>query len=195
MKRNMESSRYKNIIAVTNRNLCERPFLEQIERVCQVHPAAIILREKDLSREEYQSLAEQVVSICKRYEVPCILHFYPEVAGGLGIHAVHLPLWKLREWQERTGKANGWTVGCSIHSVEEALEAKMLGATYLTAGHIYATDCKKGVPARGLSFLREVCGSVTIPVYAIGGIRWEKMREIQECGAAGGCIMSGMMRI
>ena len=37
------------IIAVSNRKLCERPFLEQIERVCQMKPQAIILREKDLS--------------------------------------------------------------------------------------------------------------------------------------------------
>ena len=39
------------IIAVSNRKLCERPFLEQIERVCQMKPQAIILREKDLSEE------------------------------------------------------------------------------------------------------------------------------------------------
>ena len=29
---------YKNVVAVTNRSLCERPFLEQIERVCSCHP-------------------------------------------------------------------------------------------------------------------------------------------------------------
>ena len=36
------------IIAVSNRKLCNRPFLEQIERVCKIHPEAVILREKDL---------------------------------------------------------------------------------------------------------------------------------------------------
>ena len=35
------------IIAVSNRKLCNRPFLEQIERVCKIHPEAVILREKD----------------------------------------------------------------------------------------------------------------------------------------------------
>ena len=34
------------VIAVSNRKLCERPFLKQIERVCQMKPQAIILREK-----------------------------------------------------------------------------------------------------------------------------------------------------
>lgn len=49
------------IIAVSNRKLCERPFLEQIERVCQMKPQAIILREKDLSEEEYRILSEEVL--------------------------------------------------------------------------------------------------------------------------------------
>ena len=40
----------------------------------------------------------------------------------------------------------------------------------MTAGHIYATDCKQGLPPRGLDFLEEVCRAVDIPVWAIGGI-------------------------
>ena len=37
-----------NIIAITNRHLCSRPFMEQLERVCKLHPHAIVLREKDM---------------------------------------------------------------------------------------------------------------------------------------------------
>ena len=88
-------------------------------------------------------------------------------------------------------------IGTSVHSVEDALEAQKLGATYITAGHIYATDCKKGLPPRGLDFLRDVCRAVDIPVYAIGGIKIDQAQftDILNCGAAGGCIMSGMMNI
>ncbi|WP_455958797.1 thiamine phosphate synthase, partial [Anaerotignum lactatifermentans] len=79
----------------------------------------------------------------------------------------------------------------------EAEEAEKLGATYITAGHIYATDCKKGLPPRGLTFLEEVCRRVSIPVYAIGGIKIneKQLREVIDCGAKGGCIMSGMMQL
>ena len=81
-------------------------------------------------------------------------------------------------------------------AVATALKAEKLGATYLTAGHIYATDCKKGVPPRGLDFLRNVCEKVNIPVYAIGGIHvgTGQMEEVMKCGAKGGCIMSEMMK-
>ena len=64
---NAGAAEYRNIIAVTNRKLCERPFLEQVERICQMHPKALILREKDLSEKEYEELAKKVMAICAEY--------------------------------------------------------------------------------------------------------------------------------
>ena len=87
-------------------------------------------------------------------------------------------------------------LGSSVHSLEEAEEAFSLGAEYLTAGHIYATDCKKGLPPRGTAFLEEICRAVPVPVYAIGGIRLEQeqIEKTLAAGARGVCIMSGAMR-
>ena len=186
---------YKNIIAVTNRSLCARPFTEQIERVCSYHPKAVILREKDLPEEEYLLLAEQILGICGRYQVPCILHTYVNVAEKLEHPYIHLPLFLLEKYQGKLG--NFQQIGSSVHSVEDALKAQSLGATYLTAGHIYVTDCKKGLQPRGLEFLMNVCEAVTIPVYAIGGIHpgTEQLSEVMDHGAAGGCIMADMMKI
>ena len=45
----MSDSIYRHIIAITNRLLSRRPFDVQIERICRLHPHALILREKDLS--------------------------------------------------------------------------------------------------------------------------------------------------
>ena len=166
------------------------------ERVCRLQPKAVILREKDLSEEEYLKLAEEVLEMARKYKVECRLHFYWEVALTLEQSAIHLPLWKLREMKEEDKKRFA-IIGTSIHSVEEAREAQMLGSTYLTAGHIYTTDCKKGVAPRGIAFLQEVCSQVSIPVYAIGGIhvREEQIAEVMDAGASGGCVMSGMMTI
>ena len=186
---------YKNVITVTNRKQSSRPFMEQMERVVKLHPKAVILREKDLSEEEYAELAAQILTLCKQYQVPCMLHTYLETARKLQHPYIHLSLFLLKENSEKL--SDFLAVGCSIHSVEEAKEAQKLGATYLTAGHIYTTDCKKGLPPRGLDFLREVCNAVTIPVYAIGGIHagTGQIREVMECGASGACIMSEMMKI
>lgn len=190
---------HKQVIAVTNRRLCSRPFLEQIERVCRYQPGALILREKDLPEAEYTQLAGDVLAVCGRYGVPCILHTYPNAARALDCTAIHLPLPLLRSFQEAPGNPlrDFSVIGASVHSVDEAREAEHLGATYLTAGHIYTTDCKKGVPPRGTEFLRHICQAATLPVYAIGGIKAEErqLAEVMDCGAKGGCIMSGMMTL
>ena len=178
------------IICVTNRALCKGDFLERMKAIAGCAPAGIILREKDLSKEEYHVLARQVMEICKQYRVPCILHFYADVAVELKAQAFHAPLSVLRNMTDRQRFS---VLGASCHSVREAVEAQQLGCTYIVAGHIFSTDCKKGVPPRGLSFLREVCSHVTVPVYAIGGINSENFAAVTAAGAKGGCVMSGWM--
>lgn len=184
---------FSKIIAISNRHLCRRPFLEQVERALSYHPKAFLLREKDLSKEEYLKLAEKVKKLCDHYQVPLIPHFYPEAAQMLKIQIVHLPLWK---FQEVSGTWKG-RVGVSIHSTEDVKLAQELGAAYLTAGHIFATDCKKGLAPRGLSFLREICEKGSVPVYGIGGIRLDplQIKTVLDQGANGVCIMSEMMKI
>lgn len=181
-----------DILCITNRVLCKEDFLTRIDRIAAAHPAGIVLREKDLSPKAYQALAEQVLPICQSHAVPCILHSYPQAANTLGVSAIHLPLPILRELSEQQRKSFR-ILGASCHSVEDAKEAEALGCTYITAGHVFVTDCKKGVPPRGLAFLRAVCESVRIPVWAIGGIAPDNIGSVLETGAKGGCVMSGLM--
>lgn len=183
-----------DIICVTNRTLCKENFLERIEKIAKEHPKGIIFREKDLSEqtETYAELAKEVLAICDQYHTPCILHSFVEVAKELNCNAIHLPFPTLRRLSEKDRRY--FTVlGASCHSVEEAKEAQRLGCTYIIVGHIFETDCKKGIAGRGLSFLQEVCEAVSIPVYAIGGITTKNINEVRKAGAAGACIMSGLM--
>lgn len=181
-----------DFICITNRKLCREPFLNRIETVAALKPKAIVLREKDLDGSEYVSLASDVAEICKNHGVTLVLHNFIDAAKQLEIDKIHLPLSVLREMSDGDKKLFS-VVGCSCHSVDDALEACRLGATYITAGHIFVTDCKKGVPPRGLDFLRNVCNASSVPVYAIGGIKFSDIETLKACGASGGCIMSGYM--
>jgi thiamine-phosphate pyrophosphorylase len=181
-----------NILCVTNSSLCKEAFLSRIEKIAKAKPKGIILREKDLNEADYQSLAARVMDLCKRYQTPCILHSFASVALRLKGDAIHLPMHLLRQMSEDQ-KAQFAVIGASCHSVREAKEAEALGCTYLTAGHIFPTDCKKGLPGRGLDFLGKVCRSVSIPVYAIGGISQQTYPSVRQAGAKGACIMSGLM--
>ena len=85
-------------------------------------------------------------------------------------------------------------IGTSIHSVEDAVFAESHGADYITAGHIFTTDCKKGLPGRGIDWLKSICHAVSIPVYAIGGISDANIFMLSDCNIAGYCMMSASMK-
>lgn len=180
-------------ICVTNRNICRGDFLERIDRIGKSRADMLILREKDLGEAQYEALARSVLAVCRKNKLPCVLHNFPGAAERLEHPALHLPLPLLRSLPEEE-KQFFKTLGASCHSVEEAQEAEKLGCTYITAGHIFETDCKKGKPGRGLVFLREVCRNVSLPVYAIGGIEPDNMAAVRAAGAAGACRMSYFMQ-
>lgn len=179
-----------NTIVVTNRNLCGTDFLARIREICMGDAIAIILREKDLPEDDYARLARSVNGICGIYGKKLIAHNFPDAARNLGIKSIHLPLPVFLSATENRRLDFFDEIGTSVHSVEDAVAAEKAGASYITAGHIFDTDCKKGIPGRGLPFLRDVCAAVRIPVYAIGGIKPQNIGSVIECGAAGGCVMS-----
>ena len=179
------------IICVTNRLLCKDDFLKRIEYIARAKPYAIILREKDLPSDEYKMLAMRCKKIVEEYDVPLIINSNIEVAKNLGIDKIQMPASFLLEFEDELKYFN--SIGASVHSVEGAKQAENLGATFLVAGHIFATECKNGIPPRGVAFLKEVCNAVSIPVFGIGGITKYNINQVMEAGAVGGCVMSEFM--
>ena len=175
------------LLCVTNRKLCKKDFLSRIKEIAS-YDIPVILREKDLSEQEYTALAKQVLQVCGDN---CMIHSFVHTALDLHVKKIHLPLPIFKTLEN---KQTFSMIGVSVHSVQEALEAQALGAGYLVAGHIFETDCKKNLKGRGITFLQELCQNVNIPVYAIGGISTKNITEIQKAGASGACIMSGWMQ-
>lgn len=189
-------------IAVTNRRLCTRPFLRQMETVLEARPHAVILREKDLPENEYRMLACQLMALCDAASVPCYLHGqYVEAALQLGCPNIHMGIAQLQSLHAIENDEGGNPlaafegISVSCHSVPEARLACDLGATSIVLGTIFETECKPGKRGAGLDFLAEACRAVPIPVFAIGGITPERMPDVLHSGAAGGCMMSWFMRL
>lgn len=204
---------YSRYIAVTNRRLCEGDYLTQIRKIAALHPRALILREKDLSQEEYTLLAARVAEICRTAGVPCFLHSHIGLAKQQGYARIHLSFQALAEYMTDQKSAentmvsreiSGHTmcggsreireISVSCHSLEEVKAAAGYGASQILLGNIFETDCKKGLPGKGLEFLQRACEITPLPVYAIGGVKPENMDAVLGTGAAGGCMMSGFMR-
>lgn len=165
--------------------------MEQIRCVLQQDVDYLILREKDLTESAYENLAKQVL---KEAGERCVLHSFIDVAIRLGCRKIHLPMEAFLKMTPKQ-KACFSMIGVSTHTVEEALLAEKNKADYITASHIFPTDCKKGLPPKGLVYLKAVCQKVQIPVYALGGISKENIKDCINAGADGVCMMKTYMRL
>ena len=204
----MENKIKLNIIS--NRKLCENQNLEkQIKKIFLDYEkkiylenfeiVALTLREKDLDKNEYLNLVEKIYPICKKYRIDLILHQNYDLnldkkykIGGFHLsYEIFKSLNKnIREKLIKKYKR----IGVSIHSLEEARKVENLGASYVVAGHIFETDCKKGLEPRGLNFIKELSSILTIPIFAIGGINKENSNLVLNSGAFGVCMMSSLMK-
>ena len=194
---------------ITNRKLCENENLErQIEKIFSAYEKKIILknfeivtltlREKDLDKNEYLNLVKKIYPICKKYGIDLILHqnYDLNLDEKYNIEGIHLSyeIFKSLNKNIREKLIKKYKrIGVSIHSLEEAKDVENLGATYVVAGHIFETDCKKGLEPRGLNFIKELSSILTIPIFAIGGINEENSNLVLNSRAFGVCMMSSLM--
>ncbi len=165
-------------------------FRERLEQSARCRPHSIIIGERFVLRRNMKSWQRNAF-LLQPVQCPSGNQFTFRCCPEIKLPRIHLPLETFLKHRDELGCFQ--QKGVSVHSREEALRAEGLGAGYLIAGHIFPTDCKQGVPPRGLEFLREVCAAVSIPVFAIGGITQFNVRDVLQAGAAGVCVMSQLM--
>ena len=195
---------------ISNRKLCENENLEkQIEKIFSAYERKIILknfdivaltlREKDLNKNEYLKLIEKVYPICQKYKINLILHqnYDLNLDDKYNIEGIHLSYSIFKSLNENI-KAElikkYKRIGVSVHSLNEAKEVESLGASYVVAGHIFETDCKKGLEPRGLKFIEDLSSALSIPIFAIGGIDEKNSLSVINNGAFSICMMSTLMK-
>ena len=195
---------------ISNRKLCENENLEkQIEKIFSAYERKIILknfdivaltlREKDLNKNEYLKLIEEIYPICQKYKINLILHqnYDLNLDDKYKIDGIHLSynIFKSLNQNIKAELIKKYKrIGVSIHSLEEAKDVESLGASYVIAGHIFETDCKKGLEPRGLKFIEDLSSALSIPIFAIGGIDEKNSQSVIDSGAFSVCMMSTLMK-
>lgn len=110
-----------------------------------------------------------------------------EAAIVLGADGVHLG--RGDAGAERAAEA-GLLLGISAASVEEARAGQAAGAAYIGAGPVWATPSKPDAdPPIGLEGLSAICGALSIPVVAIGGVDASNAGDCLAAGAAGVAVV------
>ncbi|SHK34415.1 thiamine-phosphate pyrophosphorylase [Caminicella sporogenes DSM 14501] len=175
---------------ITNRKIIKQGNLYSIVESAVIGGIdRVILREKDLSYEKLLLTASILKPILSKYNVPLIINTNLEVAKSLNADGFHIGFQNIKNKKiEFKG-----ILGISVHNLEEAIAAENLGADYLLAGHIYKTDCKKGLKPKGIKLIKDIKANVNIPVIALGGINEKNAPEVISAGADGIAVMSYIM--
>ena len=146
-------------------------------------------REKDLSGRELLALVRDAVAGSGSTRV--IVNDRLDLALAAGAAGVHLGRESLSaqevvSWCRSGNAPRDFLIGVSCHSLEEAREAAVAGASYIFFGPVFDTPSKRGMgEPQGIARLGEICRSVAIPVVAIGGVSEENAGECIRAGAAG----------
>ena len=155
---------------------------------------AVQLREKDLSGRELFVLAEKIKTLCERYHAGLFINDRVDVALGVDADGVQLGVASMPIEAARELFGAKKLIGVSTHTLREAGEAERAGADFILFGPVYFTPSKAayGKP-QGISALQEVVEKISLPVYAIGGIKAGNMAEVRATGVRGVALISAIM--
>ncbi len=151
---------------------------ELAEEVISAGADLVQLRDKEGSDSEVLAVAREVASIAQEKGVPFLVDDRLRVAEALGV-GVHLGDGDPPVSVARRVLPPGALVGRSCYgSLEKALLAEKLGASYVAFGAAFPTSTKPGARVMDWRVLEEAPKRLKIPIVVIGGITPENVKEL-----------------
>jgi thiamine-phosphate pyrophosphorylase len=153
----------------------------------------IQLRDKEHSRKEMLSIAQELRELCTGRNVLFIMNDYLDLslaveADGLHVGQDDLPARVARRWLPLDK-----ILGCSVRTVEEATAARSDGADYIAVGSMYPTSSKESAEVVGPERLRQIRDAVPLPLVAIGGINKDNVGEVMAAGADAVAVINAVI--
>ncbi len=190
-----------NLYLITDRKLITHhaSLITAVRKALQGGVKAVQLREKDLKTRELLKLAYKIRDLTTKYDARLFINDRLDIAIAVGADGVHLtqnsiPVDAVRKAVNRsriTHHASRFLIGVSTHSMKEAREAQNGGADFITFGPVYRTPSKLkyGAPV-GLNRLKRVSREMDIPVFALGGVKRRRIKEVKKAEADGTAMIS-----
>ena len=150
------------------------------------------LRGKNRSLDELSALAEKLLTTSAN--IPLIANDHAEIARRVEVQGVHVGQDDATIEKVRAQIKRPIIVGKSTHSIEQAVAAEREGADYIGFGPIFSTPTKPDYSPIGLAQIREVHERVSIPIFCIGGIKFENLTQVIAAGAKRVVIVSGLLQ-
>lgn len=171
-----------------------RPLTDCVEEALQGGVRAVQLRERDLGTRALLELARALRAITARHGAALLVNDRIDVALACAADGVHLPAHSFAVADARTLLGSDHLIGVSTHSPDDVARAARAGADFVVFGPVFDTPSKRPYgPPVGLPALGQAVAAATIPVYALGGVTQERVRELHPLGIAGVAVIRAVL--
>jgi thiamine-phosphate pyrophosphorylase len=162
-------------------------ILESMGAAARAGVDIIQIRERHLDDRRLFDLTRAAVRALSGTGARLVVNDRLDVATAASADGVHLRGDSFTAARARKLAPAGFLVGRSVHSEAEAVAVEAAGGCdYLLFGTVFPSASKpEGHVPAGLEALTRVCGSVQLPVVAIGGITVDRATAVARAGAAG----------
>ena len=128
--------------------------------------------------------ATRLSNIAKKRRLKLLIGNDPKLAMKIGATGVHWPEAKIREakyWQNRFA-----LMTCAAHSRQaiSRIQTTQIDAAFVSA--VFPSNSPSASSPLGVETFRQLCVQSTIPLYALGGVNDQNMRNISRYGGISG---------
>ncbi|OKO76312.1 thiamine phosphate synthase [Bradyrhizobium sp. AS23.2] len=166
--------------------------LTWVERLTKLGVGTIQLRTKELNDADALQIVTDALAITEGTQAKLVVNDYWRAAIVAGAKYLHLGQEDLADADLKAIRAAGLSLGVSTHDDEELATALAAKPDYVALGPIFFTTLKsmrfapQGIPK--ITEWKKRIG--TIPLVAIGGIKFEHAAEIFAAGADSIAVVS-----
>lgn len=190
---NKEDIDYSLYLVTDRRNKTTEEFLKIIEESIQGGVTVVQLREKDTPTKEFYQIAIKLKEITQKYKIPLIINDRIDIALAIDCEGVHLGQDDMPAEIARKILGKDKLIGVSAHNIEEAKKAVLDGADYIGSGAVFPTSTKNDASDVPIEKLKDITNSINIPTVAIGGIKSENIKQLENTNISGISVVSAIM--
>ena len=164
----------------------EAELLQRMAAAARAGVRLIQVRQTGMDGGALSHLVRRAVEVVRGTGARVLVNDRVDVALAAGAHGVHLRGDSVAASRVRSVAPEGFVIGQSVHSQEEASRAALGGGLdFLVFGTVFDSGSKPDVPGAGTTRLAATCQAVPLPVLGVGGMIPVRLRDVAAAGAAG----------
>jgi thiamine-phosphate pyrophosphorylase len=170
-----------------------RPIEEVIMDAVRGGVTVVQFRDKQGATRELVERARALTAMLRPFGVPLIVNDRVDVALAAGADGVHIGQDDMSAVDTRRLVGPDVIVGLSVTTLAEAKVVDPAIVDYVGVGPVFATPTKlDAAPPLGLKVTAAVCGTLSLPIVAIGGITHRNADSVRETGVHGIAVVSAI---